>query len=149
MTGRRVFVADSFRGLPRPDTSLYPKDEGDRHHEQLFLNVSREEVERNFRLYDLLDDQVVFLEGWFKDTLANSPIRTLAVLRLDGDMYESTIQVLDSLYDKVSVGGFIIIDDYCLKNCKQAVHDFRNTRGIDEEIIEIDGTGAFWRRQRG
>jgi len=68
----------------------------------------------------------VFLEGWFKDTLPNAPIDKIAVLRLDGDMYESTIQALESLYHKVSAGGAVIIDDYFLKACAEAVTDFRN-----------------------
>ena len=106
-----------------------------------------EDVKRNFRKYDLLDEQVVFLKGWFKDTLAAAPITTLAVLRLDGDMYESTMQALDLLYDKVSVGGFVIVDDYLtVPACKAAVIDFRASRMIANELIAIDQGGVFWRK---
>jgi O-methyltransferase len=62
---RRVFVADSFRGLPKPDAKKYPADNKDRHHAQDFLAVSQEEVENNFRKYGLLDDRVVLFNGWF------------------------------------------------------------------------------------
>ena len=103
-------------------------------------------MEGIFRRYDLLDEQVRFLEGWFKDTLPNAPIEKLAVLRLDGDMYESTMQSLESLYDRLSRGGFVIIDDYWLPPCAQAVNDFRAARRIDDEIIDIDKRGVFWRR---
>lgn len=146
-TSRKVWVADSFLGLPPPDASSFPTDAGDKHHTYGdFLSVSRQQVENNFRAYGLLDDQVQFLQGWFKDTLPNAPIEQLSVLRLDGDMYESTIQALDALYDKLAVGGFLIVDDYELKPCAKAIHDFRSKRGIRDEILDIDGAGVYWRR---
>jgi O-methyltransferase len=109
---RRVWVADSFEGLPEPDLISYPKDKNDKHHTLDFLKVSFEEVKLNFQKYDLLDSQVCFLKGWFKDTLPKAPIDQLAILRLDGDMYGSTMDSLTSLYSKVAKGGFIIVDDY-------------------------------------
>ncbi len=69
------------------------------------LAVTADRVRDNFRRYDLLDHQVRFLEGWFRDTLPVAPIEKLAILRLDGDLYESTMQALECLYDKLSVGG--------------------------------------------
>ena len=56
----------------------------------------------NFRRYDLLDEQVEFLPGWFRETLPNAPVKQLALLRIDGDMYESTIVTLRSLYPRLS-----------------------------------------------
>src|SRR5262249_7945660 len=111
---RKVWVADSFAGLPKPNEAKYDADRGDKHHTFGDLAVPRETVEKNFEQYGLLDDQVRFLEGWFKDTLPSAPINSLAVMRLDGDMYESTIQALEALYPKLSPGGFVIIDDYFL-----------------------------------
>ncbi|WFU37358.1 TylF/MycF/NovP-related O-methyltransferase [Bradyrhizobium sp. CB82] len=143
-TSRRVFVADSFRGLPAPDEAAYPADAGDQHHTFDQLAVSRAEVEANFRRYALLDEQVVFLEGWFKDTLPTAPIEKLAVLRLDGDMYESTMDTLNALYAKVSPGGFVIVDDYILKACAQAVDDFRARYGILAPMHEVDGAAVWW-----
>ena len=143
--GRKVYVADSFDGLPKPD-QRYPADQGDQHWEIDFLKVSLDAVKANFSAYDLLDDQVVFVEGFFEDTLPSVPIDSLAVLRLDGDMYSSTIQVLDCLYKKVSPGGFVIIDDYnALKNCREAVDDFRAAHGIFEPMETVDWTGVYWR----
>jgi O-methyltransferase len=55
---------------------------------------------------------VRFLPGWFRETLPSAPIKRLAVLRLEGDLYESTIVALDALYPKLSPGGFAIVDDY-------------------------------------
>ena len=143
---RRVFVADSFEGLPKPDVRKYSRDKGDKHHTVDFLSISKEEVKHNFKKYDLLDEQVVFLKGWFKDTLPNAPIEKLSVMRLDGDMYQSTIEALTCLYPKLSVGGYCIIDDYALEGCKQAVDEFRADNKISSPLYEIDWTGVYWKK---
>jgi O-methyltransferase len=143
---RRVWLADSFQGLPPPDPAKYPADQGWNFHESPELAISRATVEQNFRAYGLLDDRVRFLEGWFKDTLPQAPVDRIAVLRLDGDLYESTIQVLDALYAKLSPGGFLIVDDFLLPPCRKAVDDFRREHAISEPIIPIDGIGAYWRK---
>lgn len=149
VSDRRVFVADSFAGLPPPDADLWPADRGDVHHTHApILAVSQQQVEANFRRYGLLDEQVVFLKGWFKDTLPTAPIERLAVLRLDGDMYGSTMDALNALYRKLSPGGFCIVDDYALPGCRQAIDDYRRDHGIVEPIEVIDWTGVFWRKAR-
>jgi hypothetical protein len=145
---RRVWLADSFRGLPAPDPEKYPADRGWNLHASPELAISRATVEQNFRTYGLLDDRVHFLEGWFKDTLPQAPIDRIAVLRLDGDLYASTIQVLDALYAKVSPGGFLIVDDFGIAPCRAAVQDFRGRHAIADPIVDIDGTGAYWRKSR-
>lgn len=147
VSDRKVWVADSFMGCPPPDTQRYPQDSGLDLYQYQELSVSRAEVEDNFRSYGLLDDQVEFLEGWFRDTLPTAPIERLAVMRLDGDLYESTIESLESLYPKLSVGGYVLIDDYgAIEACRLAVEDFRSAQGIDEPIQRIDWTGAFWQK---
>jgi O-methyltransferase/8-demethyl-8-(2,3-dimethoxy-alpha-L-rhamnosyl)tetracenomycin-C 4'-O-methyltransferase len=143
---RRIFVADSFAGLPPPQPAAFPADAEDQHHTYQELAVSLEEVEENFRKYGLLDDQVVFLKGWFKDTLPKVPVQKLALLRLDGDMYQSTIEALTYLYPKLSSGGFCIVDDGNLPGCSKAVEDFRRASDITEAIVDIDGFGMFWRK---
>ena len=145
---RVVFAADSFRGLPPPDESAFPADAGNRLHTADALAVSRHEVATNFKLYGLLGKQVRFLEGWFRDTLPTVRDRTWAVVRLDGDMYESTIEALTNLYPGLSVGGFLIVDDYTYAPCQQAVEDYRRANGIDDVIEPIDWLGAYWRRTR-
>lgn len=143
---RQVWVCDSFEGLPEHD-GRYEADIGDQFHTFTELAISVEEVQDNFRRYDLLDDRVRFLKGWFADTLPTAPIERIAALRLDGDMYSSTMDALVPLYDKVSPGGFVIIDDFgAVPACAQAIHDFRAERGITEEIHEVDWTGAYWRK---
>jgi O-methyltransferase len=146
-TTRNIWLADSFAGLPKPNTEQYPADTGDEHWtKSAVLAVSIETVQENFRRYGLLDERVRFLKGWFKDTMPSATVTQLAILRLDGDMYESTIQVLDAVYPKLSVGGYAIIDDYGLPGCKAAVDDFRKTHSIDDPISLVDWTGAYWKR---
>jgi len=146
VTNRTVWVADSFEGLPKPDTR-FSADAGDQHHLRKELAISVEDVRDNFRRYDLLDDQVKFLVGWFAHTLPTAPIDQLAVLRLDGDMYVSTMDALNALYHKVNVGGYVIVDDYgAVPACAQAVDDFRAEHGIISPLETIDWTGAFWRK---
>ncbi len=119
---RSVWLADSFEGVPPPDAANYKADKGDRLHLAApILAVSEKDVRANFARYGLLDDKVRILPGWFKDTLHDAPIERIAVLRLDGDLYESTIQALDGLYSRLTPGGFCIIDDYhAIEGCRKA-----------------------------
>jgi O-methyltransferase len=134
---RKIWLADSFEGLPRPD-------EGD----DLFYAISLDQVKANFTRYGLLDERVHFLKGWFKDTLPTAPIERLAILRLDGGkMYSSAMDALVSLYPKLSCGGFAIIDDYgSVELCRKAVTDFRESNKINDPILPIDGLGVYWRK---
>jgi O-methyltransferase len=147
-TTRNVWLADSFQGVPRSDPVNYKADRGIRADFAAgILGVSETEVRANFERYGLLDEQVRFLPGWFKDTLQDAPIDRISVLRLDGDLYESTIQALDALYPRLSPGGFCIVDDYhAVKACAQAVTDYRAAHGVSAEIVDIDGTGVLWRK---
>jgi len=145
---RVVWVADSFQGLPEPEPGRYPADAGDRHWTWPQLAVSLDDVRSNFARYDLLDDRVRFLVGWFRDTLPEAPVERLAVLRVDADMYGSTMDVLKHLYPKLSPGGYVIIDDYgAVAGCRMAVDDFRAEHGITQHLRPIDGAGVFWRRE--
>jgi O-methyltransferase len=146
---RCVWLADSFEGAPRPDRAHYKADKWLRLDRLAgILAVPEAEVRANFERYGLLDDRVRFLPGWFKDTLQNAPIDRLAVLRLDGDLYESTIQALGALYPRLSRGGFCIVDDYHrAKTCRRAVADYRARHEISAAIVDIDGSGVLWRKQ--
>ena len=109
------------------------------------FSVSLDEVKSAFYRYGLLDSQVVFLEGLFKDTLPTAPVQQLAVLRLDGDMYESTMDGLVNLYEKLSPGGSLIVDDYFLFEAhRQAVDEYRASFEIADPIVRIDEYGGFW-----
>jgi O-methyltransferase len=146
VTDRTVYVADSFEGLPKPE-DRYPADEGALWHVADRLAISLDEVRGNFERYGLLDDQVRFLKGWFKDTLPTIPDPEWAVVRLDGDMYGSTMDGLEALYPNLSPGGYLIVDDYlAIDVCRQAVDDYRAKHGIDDPIEEIDWNGVYWQR---
>jgi hypothetical protein len=144
---RMVWVADSFEGIPPPNPEKYPADAGATWHlRPLTEKKGIEPVKRNFERYGLLDDQIQFLPGWFRDSLPKAPIKQLAVLRLDGDLYESTIDALVPLYPKLTPGGFVIVDDYNLPMCQEAVQDFRKKMGINDVINKIDDAGVYWRK---
>jgi len=87
---RHVWLADSFSGLPLPRTPDLSKD-SDLWNGMNYLEVSLDEVEENFRALDLLDDRVHFCQGYFVDILPKCHPEVISVLRLDGDMYESTM----------------------------------------------------------
>ena len=141
---KTVWLADSFKGLPPPNDE-YPADKDDIHYQYEKLAISLEQVKRNFQIFDLLDDQVRFIEGWFHETLFTAPVDKISLLRLDGDMYESTYVSLDALYHKVSAGGFVIIDDYgYIESCRRAVHDFLDKNSLKPSIKKIDWTGVYW-----
>ena len=143
---RRVWVADSFDGLPPPDRDGYPADQGDTFYEFRELAIPLDIVRANFERYGLLDQQVEFLEGWFSDTLPTLAGHQWSVIRLDGDMYESTMDGLRALYPGLSAGGYIIIDDYALEPCRMAVTAYRREQGIEDEMKSIDWTGVYWQR---
>jgi O-methyltransferase len=144
---RCVWVADSFSGMPKPDTAKYPIDERHDLSDIEYLAAPLEKVKENFQRFGLLDDQVIFLKGWFSKSLSTAPINRLSVVRADGDLYGSTMDILTNLYDKVSDGGFIIIDDYYTwQPCRKAVTDFRDARAISSPIQSIDKDGVYWRK---
>ena len=143
---RKVWVADSFDGLPKPDPSRLT-DVQDGLWRYRALAVPIDQVKANFARYSMLDSRVKFLPGWFADTLPTAPIERLAILRLDGDMYDSTNVALEALYPKVSKGGYVIVDDYAsVRGCKAAVDDFRTRHHVQDEMYPIDGSGTFWRK---
>ena len=147
ITDRTIWAADSFEGVPPP---TWPEDAGfDISRDVLpVLAVPLEDVRQLFQRYGLLDDKVQFLKGWFKDSLPIAPIEQLAILRLDGDLYESTMTALVPLYDKVAHGGFVIVDDYgSCPPCKRAIDDFRMERGITDALHVIDRQSVYWRKR--
>lgn len=148
-SSRCVWVCDSFAGVPPPDAENFPADAGVDLSIFPELAIGPDQVQRNFQRYDLLDPRVRLVPGWFKDSLPGAPIEAISLLRADGDLYESTIQILENLYDKVSVGGWVVIDDYgAIEACRKAADDFRAERGITEELHTVDWTAVCWKRER-
>jgi len=146
---KRVYVADSFCGLPSADFESYPDESPERMSAMTRLAVSRAQVEQNFHRYGVSGDRVVFVEGWFSDTLPRLSENRWSVMRLDGDMYESTMDALTALYPRLSVGGFTVVDDYWeMASCRAAVDAYRKEHAIDDPLIAVDHACVMWRRSR-
>jgi O-methyltransferase len=143
---RNIWCCDSFEGMPEPTVEGESFSGTEDFSDLDYLSVSLEQVKENFRRYGLLTDQVRFLKGWFSETLPTAPIERVALLRLDGDLYESTRDALVPLYPKVGKGGFVIVDDYnSWPGCKQAVTEYRDQHGISSPIVPIDNHAVYWR----
>jgi hypothetical protein len=141
---RKVWLADSFAGLP-PSKQAEDQDYAMDSSRLPVLAVSEIEVRQNFERFGLLDEQVKFLPGWFDETLPGADTGPLSLLRVDCDLYASTMTVLEALYSRVSAGGWVIIDDYgILPPCKQAVDTFRASGGIENPMESIDEHAICW-----
>ena len=137
ITDRIVWAADSFEGIPGPEK--YPDVEDDVNNWPDRWVAGFDEVKSNIERYGLLDDQIRFIKGYFADTLPAAPCETLALVRLDADSYESTMDALDYLYPKISHNGYVIIDDWVLEGCRDAVLEYREKTGISGKITEVKG----------
>ena len=103
-------------------------------------------VRSHFARLGLLDEQVCFVKGFFSETLPSAPVDRLALLRLDGDLYASTMDGLVHLYPKLTPGAFCIVDDYfSFDECRQAVDEYRAKHAITAEMTRIDNMSVFWR----
>ena len=142
---RTVWVADSFQGFPEAETETPDHVLASYLRAFEFLSVPLEEVRDNFARFGL-EHGVRFVQGFFKDTLPGLRGGRWALVRLDGDTYEATRVALESLYPGLSRGGYLIVDDYAIEECRRAVDEFRDEHGIDEPIEEIDWTCVRWRR---
>ena len=148
---RKVYAADSFNGFPISD---YEKDNEDAN--KFFQEVpginewkfDLSKVQDNFKKFNVLNEQIIFLEGFFSNTLPTAPIEHLSILRFDGDLYRSCLDVLEPLYPKLSKGGYFICDDYFDDkwHTKQAVDEYRTKYKITDPIIRIDSNGMFWKK---
>lgn len=148
---KKVLLIDSFEGIPSSDNTKYGYSDNESHSEGEF-SISLEQVQQTFKKLEL-EDNVKFIKGWFKDTIPVLPVKEIALLRFDGDLYSSTLEVLENLYDKVVSRGFIIIDDYCLSSCKEAVTKFILDRDLDIKLINpylnnmAAPCGIYWRKE--
>jgi O-methyltransferase len=147
-TDRIVYVADSFAGVPPPNRQRYPADRGRNFYKYKQLAVPLEEVQANFAVYGLLDDQVRFVKGLFSDTLPKLEAPRFALIRLDGDLYESTMDALNALYPRLSPGGFVVVDDYAMRSSRTAVHDYLDQHGEAVTLERIDDFSVYWQKAR-
>jgi cephalosporin hydroxylase len=131
----RLWVADRFGGGSAPSEEETPRFSTD-------LNTVREAFAR----FGLLDGRVVFLQGPSSRTLSEAPIEKVALVRIDGHDPEEIEATLEAVYDKVTLGGFVVVDDYGAPECQAAVDRFRSERGVIDRLERIDWSGAWWRK---
>jgi hypothetical protein len=100
-----------------------------------------------FSIFGFPESLVQFKKGWFQHTLpaASSTMEPIALLRIDGDWYASTKVCLEHLYDRVTPGGYVVIDDYgYFPGCRRAVDEFLQEQGITVTIHWIDAEGVYF-----
>lgn len=125
---RQYHLYDSFEGLPEVkeiDGAAAKAWQTDTDSTSYLDNCSAEQrfAEQAMKISGATD--VHIHKGWFEKTVPHHPARPIAVLRLDGDWYESTMQCLEALFPMVVPGGIIIIDDYYVwDGCSRALHDY-------------------------
>jgi len=142
---RRLHLFDSFQGLPKPRADVDGDDAvkfvGDC---SCSVDVPRKLLEERLQYKQTL---IQYHIGWFQDTLprAASSIDEIALLRLDGDWYESTRECLEYLYPKVAKNGVVVIDDYgSWEGCRRAVDEFLSSLGEPIMLHYIDYSGRYW-----
>jgi O-methyltransferase len=146
-TGRSIWCCDSFQGMPVPSDRDKAISDASDFSDREYLAVSEKQVAANFQKFGLLDENVHFVKGWFNESLPTAPIDKISVLRLDGDLYDSTMDALVNLYHKVSARGFVIVDDYySWAGCRKAIDEFRSEHRITENLTRIDQEAVFWRK---
>jgi O-methyltransferase len=143
---RKSYVCDSFAGLP----SSQLKDDSHLQWDQTpYLEISDEHVMKNFISAGIIDPEIIFVKGFFSHSMKplSQLITQLSILRLDGDMYESTVDVLYHLYDKLSIGGYVYIDDYSPHfPARAACEHFFQVHDFLPKIIEPDSLSGYWKK---
>jgi O-methyltransferase len=141
---RRVWAFDSFEGLPAPGPLDGPQSEG----RAGTLRGSPERVREAVARYGN-DAGLRIVMGWFENTFpaAKEEIETIAVLHVDSDWFASVFLTLETFYERVSAGGYVVIDDYGgWEGARAAADDFRSRRGIVAPLEAVDDSGRFWRK---
>ena len=126
---RIVWACDSFQGCPSTIDQIKYTDTWENQNTKDNMGLWAADISHlrsTLSKYLILEEQVKILKGWFKDTLVPvvCPIQQISLLRIDGDLYSSTYEVLEYLYPKVVKGGFVIFDDYSIPDSRQAVYDY-------------------------
>ncbi len=154
---RLVYLVDSFCGIPvggprdyEDITACVGKGDGSLVSSGI-SSSSVADVKKRLIGWGLSLDNMRFVEGWFQHTLPTANFGPLALLRLDGDLYESTKVCLDCLYSTVSPGGYVIIDDWNLAGCREAVFEMIdklpvNQKPVLEYTVDDVHQVCFWKK---
>jgi len=145
---RDLWLFDSFEGLPEPTkhdvliTGKMSKAGAALGDESLVREVCLSKAK-------LPPAKVHIVKGWFEDSMPKtlSQIDTIAILHLDCDLYESVTYCLEKLYDKVTEGGIVVVDDYgYFKGCKKAVDEFLQKKNIPTYIVKTKECAVYFRK---
>lgn len=141
---RHVWLFDSFAGFPKPGEKDVPGTIGIQEGE---WKGSLPRVKRLFAQIGLPEARTHIVPGWFKDTLPVSSIRQIALLHLDADLYDSVKLSLECFYDRLSPGGYVVLDDYGFwPGCRTAVDEFLQSRGLQVKLYVSDDTGRWFQK---
>jgi hypothetical protein len=146
-SNRHIWLFDSFEGLPKP---VEKDGEKGQLHIGDYAAPQQAAEEILFKILKIDPNQVHIVKGWFQDSLplTKDQVGPIAILRLDGDLYESTKFPLNHLYPQVVHGGYVIIDDYgCWEGCQIATDEFIANSGIDIQLEVIDDKGRYWQKK--
>ncbi|HEY9644558.1 MAG TPA: TylF/MycF/NovP-related O-methyltransferase [Coleofasciculaceae cyanobacterium] len=149
---RLLYAFDTFEGMPEPTAA--DRHQGIPANETGFGEGTLKAPVAEY-LHQVcqalgVGEIVVPVAGLFADTLPSykSAIGEIALLHADGDWYESTMDIFNTLYDRVVGDGFIQIDDYGhWEGCRQAVHEFERSQNASFPLRRIDYTGVWFRKQ--
>ncbi len=144
-TGRRVWLYDSFQGVPQPS-------EIDGAYAANFSGawVGRlENVKRAMQIARVPEDDCIIRAGWFKDTFRLPVPQSVAILHIDADWYDSVLLTLNTFYDRVAEGGIIVLDDFGhWEGCREAFYDFISQRHLKPLLERFGHTQVFWVKGR-
>jgi hypothetical protein len=143
---RPIWLFDSFEGLPEPT-----EKDGHKSLKKYFKGMnkgSQGEVKRIFSILNLSLNDVHMVKGWFEDTLPKTPVDQIAVLHIDGDWYDSVKVALETLYDHVVPGGFVVLDDYNFwEGCNRALADFLTERQLEDVVLHYPNrSGVYFKK---
>lgn len=137
---RRTWLLDSFEGMP-------PAGESDPKEAMEWTGLTKGSISRVrdvLRRVRVPEEDVTIVPGWFSDTLPKLPAQRIALLHIDADWYDSVTEVLDSLFDRVVPGGYVVLDDYGYwEGCSRAWHDFETRRGLSLKLTHVDSAGVY------
>lgn len=142
---RRIWLFDSFKGLPKPIEEDGIKALEGFHEGWRLGHVSK--VKEIFSKLSIPEDRVRVIEGWFQGTFPSIDIPQICLLHIDADWYESVKLCLEKFYDCVQPRGFIVLDDYGQwEGCRRATDEFIQRRNLNVKLTQVDYTGHYFQK---
>jgi predicted O-methyltransferase YrrM len=138
---RHLWLYDSFQGMPPtssqdgPDAAVWVGD----------CVAAITDVEEVLGKVGAPQPRCHIQAGWFQETFQQDLPQQVALLHCDADWYESVLLVLETFYDRIPLGGCIVLDDFGYwEGCREAFYDFCSRRGEKPLLERLDSTQAYW-----